>query len=85
MTVQFVVGLIDILLFQEHNQSSSITSLIISIFSLPISLINSNLPFYVPEDLYMIVLYWILNGIIQAMILYGVFKVLKRLKNREWS
>lgn len=82
LAIQFLVGLIDILIFREFNQSSPITSLLISIFSLPIRLINSDLPFYVVEDMYMIVLYWVLNVIIQAMVVYGIVKVFKRLKNR---
>lgn len=83
MTFQFVVGLIDILLFREYNQSSPITSSLITIFSLPISIINRDLPFYVAEELYMLLLYWILNVIIQAMAIYGMIRVFKRLKNRE--
>lgn len=83
MTFQFLVGLIDILLFREYSQSSPITSALITIFSLPISLINKDLPFYVAEELYMLSLYWILNVVIQSMAVYGMIRVFKRLKNRE--
>lgn len=83
MLIQVIVGVADVYVLEDHPELSNITSTLIAIFSLPISLINVNLPFYVAEELYMILLYWVLNVVIQAIVLYGIFKVFKRLKNRS--
>mgnify|MGYP001113942043 CR=1 FL=1 len=83
MVIQFLIGLADVLLSQANNELSSITSILITICSLPISLINKNLPFYVSEDLLMVIIYWVINVTIQSMIVYGIIRVYKRLKNRK--
>ena len=83
MLIEFLIGLADVLLFRANNESSLITTTLIEIFSLPISLINRDLPFYVSEDFYMIALYWTLNVMIQAMFVYVVLRVFRRLKNRK--
>lgn len=83
MLIEFLIGLADVLLFRANNESSLITTTLIEIFSLPISLINEALPFYVAEDFYMVALYWTLNVLIQAMFVYVILKTAKRLKNRQ--
>jgi hypothetical protein len=83
MLIEFLIGLTDVLLFRVNNESSLITTTLIEIFSLPISLINKDLPFYVSEEFYMIALYWTLNVLIQAMFVYVILKVFRRLKNRK--
>lgn len=83
MLIEFLIGLADVLLFRANNESSLITTMLIEIFSLPISLINKALPFYVAEDFYMVALYWALNVLIQAMVVYVILKTVVRLKNRQ--
>ena len=83
MVIQFLIGLIDILLFQANNDSSTITSIIITICSLPISLINRDLPFYVSEDLIMVLLYWIINLIIQSVFVYVILIVVNKIRSSK--
>ena len=82
MVIEFLVGLADVFLHRSKNELFKVTSIIMSVFSLPISLINRNLPFYVAEDLYMRVVFWTINTLIQAMFVYGFIVFVTRLKNR---
>jgi len=56
------------------------TSFIISIFSFPIKLISSNLPFYSGEGIYVMVILWMLNLVLQTMIIYGCIRMIQRIK-----
>lgn len=76
--IQVVIGLADIFLTQSNSELASVTTLLITICSYPIGLINSNLPFYVSEDLLMVGLYWLINVIIQAVFVYLVLIVLRK-------
>ncbi|WP_179351919.1 hypothetical protein [Winogradskyella vidalii] len=77
--IQFAIGLADVFLAQSNSDLASITSILITICSYPIGLINSNLPFYVSEDLFMVGLYWVINVIIQAIFLYLILIVLRKM------
>ncbi len=83
IVIQFIIGLSEVLLSRANNELSSITSMLLDICSYPISLINSNLPFYVPEDLFMVVIYWIINVIIQSVFVYAVLIVLRKIRSEN--
>ncbi|GAA4244626.1 hypothetical protein KO504_00645 [Winogradskyella psychrotolerans] len=83
LVVQFIIGLADVLLSQAHSELSSITSLLIAICSYPLSLISSDLPFYVSESILMVILYWIINLMIQAVILYIMLIVVKKMRESK--
>ncbi|WP_179018632.1 hypothetical protein [Winogradskyella forsetii] len=83
MVIQFIIGLAEILLSRANNDLSSLTSIFLDIFSYPISLINSNLPFYVSEDLFMVVIYWIINVIIQSAFVYGFIIVIRKIRSEK--
>ncbi|WP_179337998.1 hypothetical protein [Winogradskyella ludwigii] len=80
MVIQFLIGLADVLLSQSHNELSSISGILITLFSFPISLINSNLPFFAQEELYMLGIYWIINVIIQAIVVYVIILIIKKIR-----
>ncbi|WP_299110567.1 hypothetical protein [uncultured Winogradskyella sp.] len=80
MAIQFVIGLVDILLSKADSDLTSITSLLISICSIPLSLINSKLPFFVSENLFMVLIYWAINLTIQSVFVYGVLLVIQKMK-----
>lgn len=80
MAIQFVIGLLDILLSQADSELTSITSILISVCSIPLSLINSKLPFFVSENILMILIYWVINLIIQSVFVYGVLLVIQKMK-----
>jgi hypothetical protein len=79
MGIQFLVGLADFLWFKAHNEYLAITSSLMKIFSFPISIINKDLPFYVSDDLFNVISYWLLNASLQALVIYVILKVIKRL------
>jgi len=83
MVIQFIIGLADVLLSRANNELSSITSLLITICSYPLSLINSNLPFFVSESLFMIGLYWLINLIIQTVFVYLILIVIKKMRENK--
>lgn len=80
MAIQFVIGLVDILLSKLDSDLTSVTSVLISICSIPLSLINSKLPFFVSENLLMVLIYWVINLIIQSVFVYGVLLVIQKMK-----
>ncbi len=80
--IQFVIVLADMFLHRADNTFSAATSVVIGVFSLPINLIHSSLPFYTSEGLHMRIALWILNLIIQTMVIYGLIVIFKRLKER---
>lgn len=80
--IQFLVVLADMFLHRADNELSTITSVVIRGFSLPISLIHPSLPFYTSEGLHMGIALWILNLTIQTMVIYGLIVIFKRLKER---
>ena len=83
MFIQFLIGLIDILMFQTNNEPSPITSNLIAIISFPVSLINEDLPFYISHDMLMVVVYWIINLMIQSAFVYATYVIITRIKNRN--
>ena len=83
MVIQFLIGLTDVLLSQSQNELSSISGILITLFSFPLSLINSNLPFFAQEELYMLGIYWIINLIIQAIVVYVVILVIKKIRQSK--
>lgn len=80
LAVQFVIVIADVLLNNADSSLSSITYLLISIFSMPLSLISPNLPFYSGEGIFATLLFWTLNLVIQTLVIYGAFRIMKRLK-----
>ena len=83
MVIQFLIGLTDVLLSQSQNELSSISGILITLFSFPLSLINSNLPFFTQEELYMLGIYLIINLIIQAIVVYVVILVIKKIRQSK--
>lgn len=83
MVVQFIIGVADILLSQSNSDLSSVTTMLITVCSFPMSLINSNLPFFVSENLFMVGLYWVINVIIQATFVYLALVVLKKMRDSK--
>lgn len=80
LVIQFIIGMIDVLLSDADNSFSAITSFTITIFSIPLSLISENLPFYSGEGLYVTIMFWTLNLVIQTLAIYGSLRILKKIK-----
>ncbi|WP_339754562.1 hypothetical protein [uncultured Winogradskyella sp.] len=78
--VQLIIGFTDILLTSAASSLSSITSFMLTIFSFPIGLISRNLPFYSGEGIYVTLLFWALNLILQTIAVYVFFRLVKRVK-----
>ncbi|MBC3846929.1 hypothetical protein H8K90_11105 [Winogradskyella echinorum] len=78
--IEFLTALADVLLSQANSGFTTITSKLMLIFSLPISLISRDLPFYTNEGYTAAILFWIMNLIIQTTIVYGIIRVYKRIK-----
>jgi len=84
-TIQFVIVLGDILLRNADSSLSEITSILISIISIPLSLVSSLLPFYSGEGILVSLLFWALNLTIQTIIIYGFIRFSKRIKLFEYN
>lgn len=82
LVVQLLMVIADVTLTKNGSGLVSITDPIVEFFSLPISLINKNLPFYVRESLPIKVLYWAMNVFIQASVIYIGWRVFKRVKKK---
>ncbi len=80
LVIQMIIVIADVAISNADSSLSAITSLIISIFSFPISLISRDLPFYSGEGIYVMVLFWTLNLVLQTMIIYGCIRMIKRIK-----
>ncbi|NRD20533.1 hypothetical protein HNV08_10785 [Winogradskyella eckloniae] len=83
MAIQLVIGVVDILLSKAESDLTSITSILVSVCSLPLSLINSKLPFFVSENLLMVLIYWGINLVIQSVFVYGVLLVIQKIKQSD--
>jgi hypothetical protein len=81
LVIQFIIVLAEILLSQANSGLTSITSALIGVCSLPISLINGNLPFYVTENIFMVGVYWVINVIIQSVLVYAILIVVKKIQS----
>ena len=81
LIIQFFIGLADVLLSQANSELSSITAILVTICSFPLTLINSDLPFFVQESLLMRGLYWIINLVIQAVFVYGILIVIRKIRS----
>ena len=81
MLVEFLVGLLDVFLTQSNSGLSTITSWLMFIFSMPISFIRRDLPFYAAEGAVVGIFYWVLNLLIQTAIVYVVIELCKNRKN----
>ena len=82
MIIQFLVGLADISFYQSDNELSLITNMLMSIFSLPISLIHRGLPFYINEVLPVKAVFWIINVFIQTTIILGALSLLRSVREK---
>ena len=80
LVIQMIIVLADVVLTNADSSLSEMTSFIISIFSFPIKLISSNLPFYSGEGIYVMVILWMLNLVLQTMIIYGCIRMIQRIK-----
>ncbi len=80
LIIQLLVVLTHVLFNSADSSLSAITSFIISIFSFPISLISTDLPFYSGEGVFVILILWTLNLVLQTMIIYGGIRMIKRIK-----
>ncbi|EDP70257.1 hypothetical protein FBALC1_05858 [Flavobacteriales bacterium ALC-1] len=80
LVIQFLIGLADVLLSQADSELTSFTSILITVCSFPINMINRDLPFYTNEGTGAAIIFWIMNLIIQATIVYGFKRIYKRVK-----
>jgi hypothetical protein len=80
LVIQLLIVVSYILLSNADSSLASIITFIISIFSFPISLINSDLPFYSGEGTFVKLIFWTLNLVLQTMAIYAVIRMIKRLK-----
>lgn len=80
LVIQFIIVAVHVLLTNADSSLSSVTALIISIFSFPIRIISPDLPFYSGEGIFIMGIFWTLNLVIQTMAIYGVIRMIKRLK-----
>lgn len=80
LIIQLLVVLADVLLTNSNSSLYEVTSFIISIFSFPINLISENLPFYLGEGIYVILVFWTLNLVLQTMAIYAGIRMVKRIK-----
>ena len=82
MVIQFLVGLADISFYQNNNELSSISNMLMTVFSLPISLIHRGLPFYINEALPIKVLFWVINLLIQTAIILGGASLIRSVREK---
>jgi hypothetical protein len=79
LVVQFLVVLLDA---KTKSGISEITGIMITIFSIPINLINENLPFYVREPIYVRAIFWLINIFLQAFLIYMIWSSFKRVRKK---
>ncbi len=82
MIIQFLVGLADVLFYQNENELFEVTNKVMSVFSLPIGLIHKGLPFYINEALPIKVVFWVINLFIQTAILLGSLSMLRSFREK---
>ncbi|MEO1032556.1 MAG: hypothetical protein AAFX55_14185 [Bacteroidota bacterium] len=82
LVIEFLIVFADITLSKNGSNLVAVTDQIIDIFSLPISIVNKSLPFYIRESLYIKVLYWIVNLLIQSFIIYMGWRAFKRVRKK---
>ena len=80
LLIQLIIVVAHVLLTNTDSSFSEITSFIISLISLPISVISADLPFYSAEGTLFRLIFWTLNLVIQTLAIYGVIRMIKRLK-----
>lgn len=78
--IQLIIVASHVLLLNAENSLAEITAFMITIISFPISIINSDLPFYSGEGLYFRLIFWTLNLVLQTMVVYGGIRMIKRIK-----
>lgn len=62
--------------------ASSVFNEAITIFSLPINFIDENLPFYVRESIFTRTIFWLMNVLVQASLIYLVWSSFNRAKKK---
>ncbi|WP_422105103.1 hypothetical protein [Winogradskyella sp.] len=82
LVIQFLIVFADITLSKNGSNLVVVTDQIIDIFSLPISIVNKSLPFYIRESLYIKALYWIVNLFIQSFIIYMGWRAFRRVRKK---
>ena len=80
LIIQLIIVLAHVLLSSADSSLSSITTFMISIVSFPIRIISPVLPFYSGEGIFIILIFWTLNLILQTMAIYGGVRMIKRIK-----
>ena len=78
--LELLVGLLDAYLAYNNSGFETITSWLMLAFSLPISFISRDLPFYVTGDIIAAILYWLLNLLLQTAIVYSLIELYKKRK-----
>ncbi len=82
LLIQFLFVLADFILSKSGSDLTSITNPVIEFVSLPIGLINGNLPFYVREPIYIKIVYWVINLLVQTTLVYYFNRGFKRLRRK---
>ncbi|NNE32690.1 MAG: hypothetical protein HKN40_10000 [Winogradskyella sp.] len=82
---QLVVVLAHLVLNHFDNSATSVTGVLLAIVSLPLKLVNSSLPFYSGEGYIITFMFWVFNVLIQAVALYALIRVYKRLKGTSYK
>ena len=78
--VQLIVIIAELTLGDLNGVMASIISVLLTIISFPLSIISAKLPFYSGEGIPITMLFWLLNLTIQTLIIYGVFRIIKRIR-----
>ncbi|WP_370000589.1 hypothetical protein [Winogradskyella sp.] len=77
LIIEFLVGLLDAFLAYNNSLFANVTSWLMFVFSLPISLISRDLPFYSSEGTTAAILFWVLNLLIQTAIIFSAIKLFR--------
>ncbi len=80
LAIQLVVVILHILLNNADNSLASITAMIISVISVPMSFVSRDLPFYSGEGIFVRLLFWGLNLTIQTTAIYAGVRIMKKIK-----
>ncbi len=77
---EFTIGLIDVFLSQSNSDLSILTSRLMFIFSLPISIFSRDLPFYASSGTISAITFFIINLLIQTIIIFSSIWLYKKIR-----
>ena len=80
LAIQLIVGISDIQLNNADSSLSTVTYLLLTVFSFPLSLISPVLPFYSGEGIFITLMFWGLNLILQTIAIFIGIRIFNKLK-----